>query len=386
MPTVVCDADTDALSAASFLTLHYLPAVLDRTSVFATSVAGGLGTALYEDGDFSTDLTPGTLRLLDEVAAFGVAGLPRLRLRVIFSDALASSQELSVGASTDIAELGDFATELSSTRYLVLDSAGDFATLVAPRTTVVRQVDEAADFDTSLAAFKPSTLQAAGAFTTLVAPRSLVALQVDETADFDASDSSRAVVKASLDEAGDFVLALTSRSTVRVLAADEADLDAIAVVRSGAWTANTDTWAASRYDPFSFEAVASLQGRLFATGAAGLVRVAGDADAGAAIGSRVDTGLTEFKEPRLKLAHAIYLGYSSDSPLTATIGVTDAGSESRYDYPMPARAAAAMVSGRIPLGRGLRSRYMRVVLENTLGGAFHIDEAVLEVDVSTRRV
>jgi len=155
---------------------------------------------------------------------------------------------------------------------------------------------------------------------------------------------------------------------------------------SAAWSANSDNWAGSRYEPFDFASVTSFRGELYATGPTGLVKVGAERDEAADIAARVTSNLTDFGEKRLKLPRAVYLGYTSNQALTVTMSATDDGVETEYEYTAPPRVADTYVPDRIGLGRGLRSRYLRFTLANESGGDFSIDSAFLDADVSERRV
>lgn len=153
-----------------------------------------------------------------------------------------------------------------------------------------------------------------------------------------------------------------------------------------AWTANTDNWAMTRYAPFEMDSVASWGGKLYATNAWGLVELSGATDRGADIAARADSHLTDFKDNRLKLPRAFYLGYRSEQPLTVTMAATDSGEETAYEYTAPPRLAETFVPDRVPVGRGLRSRYFRYSLLNEAGGYFSIDTAFVDADISDRRI
>lgn len=161
---------------------------------------------------------------------------------------------------------------------------------------------------------------------------------------------------------------------------------AIQITGPNAWTANTDNWAMSRYAPFEMDSVASWGGKLYATGDWGLVELSGQDDRGVDIFARLDSHLTDFKNNRLKLPRALYLGYKSEQPLTVTMSATDSGEETAYTYSAPTRLADTFVPDRVPVGRGLRSRYFRYSLQNESGGYFSIDTAFIDADVSERRV
>lgn len=162
--------------------------------------------------------------------------------------------------------------------------------------------------------------------------------------------------------------------------------DALLADQSSAWTSNTDTWAMSRWELSGVESLAVLNSVIYGVGSHGLVCFDGPDDLGAPVVSTVTGMLSDFDDPRLKELLAMRMGYRSERPLTAKMTVTYDGRESEYEYTAPPRAAGSWVPGRIPLGRGLRSRYVRYVISNVEGADFAVDGLSLEVVLSTRRV
>jgi hypothetical protein len=312
---------------------------------------------------------------------------------VLVTEAPRLLSTVDVAASGDLASTGVMVSTLFDSRYTVItETPALVSTVTTSTTSSTTTIDERGALTSDVTNASVGDLTGTSALASTVTPVNYPVGTVNETP-AGASTVFLAVVAAPalLASVSQIVSSVPSYSVASsALALDEADLESFTLLggdyAAGAWTCSTDSWAASRYAPFAFDSIVSLAGYLFAAGEGGLVRFDADTDAGDPIDASLDTGLGQFGQRQLKLTQAMYLGYSSDTPMTVRMGVTDSGSESQYDYLMPERAATDLVSGRVPLGRGLRSRYMRVVLSNTSGGDFRIAEAMLEVDVSTRRV
>lgn len=148
---------------------------------------------------------------------------------------------------------------------------------------------------------------------------------------------------------------------------------------------NTETAAVSTYDNFSFNSVAYANGKLYAASEDGLYVLEGADDDGEDIRASLKSGFTDLGEPHTKHAGAMYFGYTSDSPFTATVETYGAG-HAPQTYELEARDAYAPRNNRIKLGKGLSSRYWRVTLQNKDGSHFELNDAAIDVAVSQRRI
>jgi hypothetical protein len=172
-------------------------------------------------------------------------------------------------------------------------------------------------------------------------------------------------------------------TTSPVLVDDMFVIDVFLTGDTGAWATNTDAWQMTRYVLPESNSLAVLSHERYIGTAAGLSVFADDQPVtGAKVRSRIFGNQTE----RYVLPRTMNVGYVSEQPLTVRMLTTKDGTEAVFSYSMPPKVADIWVPGRVALGRGLRSRYMRYEIENTLGGFFQIDTAALDADVSTRRV
>lgn len=133
-----------------------------------------------------------------------------------------------------------------------------------------------------------------------------------------------------------------------------------------AWTANTDTWAMSRYAPYSFEGVTVINGKLYTWNGDG-VYLSGTE--GELISAKIQTGKLDFGEA---LVHptAAYLEYQmsgQDKNMHIAVTTTQSGQPTTYQYLLPKEQSDYLTNGRIIFGRGLRGRHFSfdVVLNAT---------------------
>lgn len=123
-----------------------------------------------------------------------------------------------------------------------------------------------------------------------------------------------------------------------------------------AWTANTDTWAMSRYAPFSFEGVSVINGKLYTWNEDG-VYLSGIE--GELIAAKIQTGKLDFGDV---LVHptAAYLEYQMLGPekvLHIAVTTTQSGQSATYQYLLPKEQSDYLTNGRVIFGRGLRGRH-----------------------------
>jgi hypothetical protein len=192
---------------------------------------------------------------------------------------------------------------------------------------------------------------------------------------------------ATLTDAGTLADSLHPLLTaVADLAVEAFIAERVVAVGNNAWSANTDNWAMTRFNPYDLYSATAFRGKLYAAGDGGLYELDGADDAGVAISAVVTGSMTDWGNAKLKLPRALYLGYTANQPLTVKITATNNGYDEEFTYSAPPRVADTYVPDRVKLGRGLRSRYLRYVLQNESGGDFSIDTAFVEADISDRRV
>ncbi|MGO4700296.1 hypothetical protein [Dyella sp. 2RAB6] len=191
--------------------------------------------------------------------------------------------------------------------------------------------------------------------------------------------------------------------TEQVIAADDCQIrvDALATVGEAAcledealppasgtaWTANTDTWAASRYVGFRMESLAVIGGRLFGAGEGGLYALDGDDDAGAPIGGSISTGQHRPKGNGVPRGGYLYAPMQAARAMQVSVLDTAAGTPGANTYPFEARHADGLAQMRAKFGKGVRSLTWQFQVGNVDGGAFSIPSGMnWVIDPGSRRV
>ncbi|HBN8595641.1 TPA: hypothetical protein L3730_000448 [Pseudomonas aeruginosa] len=151
-----------------------------------------------------------------------------------------------------------------------------------------------------------------------------------------------------------------------------------------AWTANVDSWAMSRYAPYTFRSLAVIDGRLYGIAEDGVYALDGDSQP---VAGRIATGKLDIGQGALVHPHSAYLEYALDADGTVAMDVTttQSGSAATYSYPLESEPADELTNGRFKFGRGLRGRHFTFTLRLT-GRHGYINDLSVESAPTNRRV
>jgi hypothetical protein len=157
--------------------------------------------------------------------------------------------------------------------------------------------------------------------------------------------------------------------------------------RGTGWTANTDTWAASRYTGFQIESLAAIGGALFGAGPDGLYAIDGQDDAGQPIAAYVLTGQHRAKGDGVRRGGYLYAPMVAAGPMQVRVLDTAAGEPAAHTYPFEDRKADGLATMRAKFGKGVRSLTWQFEVGNVDGAAFGIPSGMTWViDPGSRRV
>lgn len=151
-----------------------------------------------------------------------------------------------------------------------------------------------------------------------------------------------------------------------------------------AWTANTNTWAMSRYMPYSFDGLSVINGKLYGWNDQGVYMVD---QASHLIHGLIETGKLDFGD---SLVHptAAYLEYDmsgQDKQLSIAITTTQSGKPATYTYMLPNEEADHLTNGRVLFGRGLRGRHFSFAISIAATSA-QINALSMDFTKTTRRI
>lgn len=154
-----------------------------------------------------------------------------------------------------------------------------------------------------------------------------------------------------------------------------------------AWVLNTESAGLSSYTNYPFNSFAKVAGRYYGLTGAGLYRLDGGTDEGAAINSRIRAGMSDFGSRALKNIPDAYVAYTSDGTLLLrTITVNKrTGEKEAANYRLVPRGASALRENRFQMGRGVQSVDWDFELENIDGSDFSLESIEFRPVWLTRR-
>lgn len=149
-----------------------------------------------------------------------------------------------------------------------------------------------------------------------------------------------------------------------------------------AWTANVDSWAMSRYNPYNYNRLVVINNVLYGEADDGIYRLDQEVSAVTAI---VKTGKMDLGRGQLTHPASAYLEYELNGGASMTVHSTQKGIEQQYTYMLPNEVANELTNGRFIFGRGLRGRHFAFELI-MIGTHGHINDLTIEHLPTSRRV
>lgn len=344
--------------------------VLHTDSAIASDLVVDRASHLTVDSAIVSDEVTGRLHRKDiVVSAARISDMQLVRLRVTQEDSAVASDliiDKQFGLLTDSAKAGD---ELIGQRYastIVTDSA---------------QINGIPIHHTS------SRIYDTAAISDLVLEKLEAKVLVEDTAIASGSILDSHTAKAPL-------LTSTARIIDKVidqlhasdLVVDAAAIEGESIFSGGlhgqAWTANTETWAMSRYDPYTFSRLAVVDGKLYGLAEDGVYALSGGTEQ---IEGSVTTGKIDLGEGGLVHPTSAYLEYELEGTAEMDVTTTQSGLAQTFTYPLAAEVANELTNGRFIFGRGLRGRHFSFTLR-IKGLAGYINDLSVTSTPTKRRV
>lgn len=126
-------------------------------------------------------------------------------------------------------------------------------------------------------------------------------------------------------------------------------------------------------------------GRYYGITATQLVELIGTDDDGTDIAAILETGKMDFSSDKIKQMDTVYMNGTSGEDVTLTVTTEQDGTETENEYTMSSWTGD-LYERRTKLGRGVRSRWWKVKLENTLSGTFKVKDLKALVNPAARRI
>jgi len=176
--------------------------------------------------------------------------------------------------------------------------------------------------------------------------------------------------------------ALQARDLIVDMAVIEDSMPGSLADAGQAWTANVDTWAMSRYEPYGFRRLAVIDGVAYGEAEDGVYALSGGQEQ---IDGRLVTGKLDLGEGRLVHPVAAYMEYQLTGAAEMDVTSTQSGAPKTYTYLLPEESADHLTNGRFIFGRGLRGRHFSFTLRLT-GEQGAINDLSVDVAQTKRRV
>lgn len=149
-----------------------------------------------------------------------------------------------------------------------------------------------------------------------------------------------------------------------------------------AWTANVDSWAMSRYNPYNYNRLVVINGVLYGEADDGIYRL--DQEITPVVAS-VKTGKMDLGRGALTHPAYAYLEYELIGQASMTVHTTQKGIEQQYTYVLPNELADELTNGRFIFGRGLRGRHFSFDL-TMVGTHGYVNDLSIDHQPTSRRI
>jgi hypothetical protein len=147
------------------------------------------------------------------------------------------------------------------------------------------------------------------------------------------------------------------------------------------WVVNTDTSASTRYEQFTFNSYAVVDGTCYGARDDGIYRLEGDDDAGQPIRASINFGKQNFGGTTLKRVPTAYIGTTSSGVLVMKVIAED------ETYLYTARDASEhLQTQRFDFGKGLRANFFEFELYNGAGEDFDLASVEFVPVALSRRI
>lgn len=377
--------DTQETAVASSFTWAGISSVAEEAAKTATSLAFGL-LVLHAGAAVASDqVTDNARHLLAEHAMVADETTGQLRAVQLIQEAVLANdraiERLKV-LHADSATVGDGVVE--SYRGVTVETATASDQVIAIRTVAVLIQESAriSDFTGQAATVVVEDQAAITDEATGKARANVLVAEAGYAAD-EVVDARQAGVQVTTELAtasSTVVDHLTASSLVVELAAlDDA---VIGGAMGQAWTANADTWAMSRYAPYTFSGLAVIDGRLYGMADDGVYALG---TTGEVIQGEIRTGKLDVSSGVLATPHAAYLEYELDGTAEMDVTTTQSGAAETYTYGLPPELAGELTNGRFVFGRGFRGRHFTFALRMT-GTHGYINDLSVSTAQTKRRV
>lgn len=152
----------------------------------------------------------------------------------------------------------------------------------------------------------------------------------------------------------------------------------------GAWTANVDNWAMSRYEDYNFTELCIIDNKLYGVNDSGVFSI----DSNEYVQGKINTGKLDLGQEKLVHPIGAYLEYELSGiskQIEVGVSTTQSGNEHTYFYKLPQEQSNQLTNGRVIFGRGLRGRHFAFEFKIS-GDHGYINDLNIDIAATKRRV
>ena len=323
-----------------------------------------------------------------EVAAIADAPLPLAHPRRVVSERKRARDSMKGGAAMVLADtLQAHDAALPGVRSPTLKESLRVADAALPRARPAVTLREAKRVRDSATGRRSSVLQdALHVAERFTMRRAALLAEVGHVAGGEAAERQLSEVVGEKPRAVD-AAQIHVHALVQVLETAIAEDAAVLPTDGAAWTANTDSFAASRYTGFALNSLAVIDGRLYGAGVDGLYAIDGATDAGNPIAATILTGQQSPGSETPQRGGYLYARMRAAGLMQAGVRYVANGVPGAYVYPFEDRPADDVAPMRAKFGRGIKSLLWQFEVGNQAGASFRIDSGLTWVtNPGTRRV
>lgn len=381
--------DVQETAVASNTVLSTLHALIGETVRAGEAVLFGLVVLFADTAVASDEVTDRVITLVEESASASDTVLDGLLAAVLIEDDVQLSErymERLLVLHADSAAAAD--AVVIDTTLAVTHEQAEAADQVLPQRYVSTLVTESAGAaDATFQAASVLTTESATATDTVIqTSRAQSIVQESAAAADEVLDGRESIAPPVVEVATASAAMVTDHLHAVSLVVDVAIVEDSTVGGEAgqAWTANAESWAMSRYSPYTFEEIAVINGVAYGVAEDGVYALAGGTGdvSGSLTFGKLDLGGKD------GIVHptAAYLEYEKIGG-TAELDVTttQTGQAQSFTYQLPAETADKLTNGRFILGKGLRGRHFQLALRLNADSAY-INDLRVTVTPTKRRV
>jgi len=291
------------------------------------------------------------------------------RLRTLLEDSAVASDivfDKQLNIIVERATASDEVTGQRRAKSLVIDNASAFDTLVNRSSVLIEDTATANDWAGGKLKRKDLVAEIATAGDLVVDDHHAIAPVIVEGA------------RAS-DEVID---RLYAKDLIKEVVVVEDEALSVGGDYGQAWTANAESWAMSRYAPYSFSRLAVVDGVIYGLADDGVYALSGGVEQ---IDGSITTGKIDLGGGGLVHPTSAYLEYELEGTAEMDVTTTQSGLAQTFTYPLAAEVANELTNGRFIFGRGLRGRHFSFTLR-IKGLAGYINDLSVTSTPTKRRV